>query len=162
MRQEHFSSREGGSKSIITERYRKLVYAAMAATALGVSACGGENPNNNPDGGAGTGGGGTGGTTEGGGGTGGGGANPCEGLMFEGLAGEEVSPGETGTVTVDLGESHPDKAYNGLRMEINGDVLTKPGLAGLMKKTDVTANGDYQLVEMKGFRTLVIDKENNY
>jgi len=47
-------------------------------------------------------------------------------------------------------------------MEINGDVLTKPGLAGLMKKTDVTANGDYQLVEMKGFRTLVIDKENNY
>ncbi|MBU1016028.1 hypothetical protein KJ657_02980, partial [Patescibacteria group bacterium] len=119
-------------------------------------------PNNNPDGGAGTGGGGTGGTTEGGGGTGGGGANPCEGLVFEGLAGEEVSPGETKAVTVDLGESHPDKAYNGLRMEINGDVLTKPGLAGLMKKTDVTANGDYQLVEMKGFRTLVIDKENNY
>ncbi|MBU1016527.1 hypothetical protein KJ657_05580 [Patescibacteria group bacterium] len=154
-------SSESGPRPVLAESYRELVYAAMAATALSVSACGGEDPVNNPDGGAGTGGSaGTGGNTEGGGGTGGG--NPCEGLVFEGLASEEITPGEIRTVTVSLGESHPDKAYNGLSMEIDGDVLSKPGLVGLIAKTDVTAGQDYELVEMKGFRTLAINKENNY
>ncbi|MBU0705983.1 hypothetical protein KJ657_02525 [Patescibacteria group bacterium] len=144
--------------------FRSRIYQLLlaGATALSVSACGNGDPNN-PDGGAGTGGSaGTGGNTEGGGGTGGGGGNPCEGLVFEGLAAETVKPGESKTVTVSLGESHPDKAYNGLSMKIDGDVITESGLAGLMAKTDVTAGQGYELVEMKGFRTLVIDKENNY
>lgn len=134
-------------------RFRKLLMAALA-TAISTTACNGEDPNNNGAGGQ---------AAEGGGGSGGtGGANPCEGLQFEGLADGLVNPGETKTVTVNLGDSHPDKAYNELGLQVNGDILNESGLVGLVAQTDVNVNDGYELVDMKGFRTLVIDPEQHY
>ena len=125
-------SPSSGPRSSLTARSRNRTLAILAAVAaLGGTACGGEDPNNDqPDGGAGAGAvdGGTGGT--GAGGTGGeAGSNPCEGVTFEGLGSKLYEPGETGSFTVEK-----DGPYKGMRFEmVNGEVVTEPTLVGLQQ-----------------------------
>lgn len=148
-----------GPRSALTSKSRYMLAIALAAS-LSSAGCG---PNDETD--PGTAGGGTGGSageggTGGTGGTGGeAGSNPCEGLIFEGLASEVVNPGETKTITVNLGDNNPDKMYNNLSIQLKSD---KAALIGLVARTDVNVSDGYELVDMKGFRTVAIDPNQHY
>jgi len=144
-------------------RFRGKFYQLLGigGLALGVTACNGNETNN------GTGGdGGTSTETGGGGGVGGsggiGGSNPCEGIPLGAIAEVEVSPGEIKDATVNLGDSNPDKIYNDLSLQINGDVLDETGLALLIAKTEVNVNSGYELTDMRGFRTVVVDPNKRW
>jgi len=164
MELDRFTPKESGARSIPAAGSRGRVLAALGmATALGMTACGPDNPNNNqPDGGtAGTGGSaGEGGTA----GAGGSGGNPCEGLEFEGLASKKFEPGETGSFTVNFDASHPDAHFNGTRFEmISGDVVTKPSTVGLTQVIyDNYPTGYGEIGDVSGIRPVVIDSEKNY
>ncbi len=145
-----------GPRTALTARSRYMLAIALTA-ALSSAGCG---PKDETD--PGTAGGGTGGSAgEGGtaGAGGSGGDNPCEGLMFNGLASEVVNPGETKTITVNLGDNNPDKIYNDLSIQLKSD---KAALIGLTAKTEVNVADDYELVDMRGFRTVAIDPEKHY
>ena len=150
-------SPSSGPRSSLTARSRNRTLAILAAVAaLGGTACGGEDPNNDqPDGGAGAGAvdGGTGGT--GAGGTGGeAGSNPCEGVPFEGLASKLYEPGETGAFTVEK-----DGPYKGMRFEmVNGEVVTEPTLVGLQSVTlDNIPVGGQQIGDLEATRVSALD-----
>jgi len=134
--------------------------AIALAASISSAGCGPKDETDPGTAGGGTGGsageGGTGGTAGAGGS---GGDNPCEGLMFDGLSSEVVNPGETKTITVNLGDNSPDKMYNDLSIQLKSD---KVALIGLTAKTEVNAADGYQLVDMRGFRTIAIDPEKHY
>jgi len=172
MRQEHFTPGERGPVTAEAKwqgKFRSRVYKLLLAGAvtLGVSACGGGNPDN-PDGGAGTGGnGGTGGTTEGGGGTGGSGgeagSDPCKDLEFEGLGSGVYEVNENGSFTVE-GLQGPDGSYNGMSFEVkDGSMFVQKSRIGLMKVVYSDYKDGYGAIgDVSGVRPVVFDDSQNY
>ncbi|MBU0706223.1 hypothetical protein KJ807_03340 [Patescibacteria group bacterium] len=156
-------------KSRLQGIFRSEVYNLLLAGAvtLGVSACGNGDPNNNPDGGAGTGGGGTGGNTEGGGGTGGGGgeagSDPCKDLEFEGLASGVYEVDEAGSFAVE-GLQGPDGSYNGMSFEVkDGSMFVRKSRVGLMKVVYSNYKDGYGAIgDVSGVRPVVFDDSQNY
>ena len=147
----------------VSSRYRNLLMAAMAATAVNMTACS-DGPGN---GDGGTGGtsetGGTGGTETGGtGGTGG--VDNCADLKFDGLASKRFEPGEVGSFAVNLDDKHPDSAYNTARFEmVSGDVLTRPALIGLIRSTKDNYDSGYTSTgDVDGLRPVAIDPDQPY
>lgn len=144
-------------------RFRKLLMAALAATAVSATACNGDSNNNNqPDGGAGAAGAAGEGGTAGSGGAGG--ENPCADLKFEGLASMRLDPGQTDSTTVNLGDAHPQKAYNGTTLEWgSGDIITQPSVVGMQQVIyDNYQTGYGQIGDVSGVRPVVIDANQHF